>query len=247
LGRFNDIVNSSRHSGALECKPSARKLHLRVENGRQIHQEPAVQVGTPNEVLQLLSDNRWNCGIKVDDTNLYYDVPEANCLDVKWPDSPGRAAYFSWKASRLGLDGDEAQFHGALLWVPYAELGSLAPIGWKLVEKMRQGFGENRPLQAANAHLFRRDELLDLKAFLLPCFVFGWDAYLVPFGRNDFFVHISHDEYWGVVSRTREAYDNLLSELQDLNPTESPSMRKRFASRDKKGRRGSKHPNSWVN
>jgi hypothetical protein len=117
---------------------------------------------------------------------------------------------------------------GALLWITYPELGNLAPIGWKLVEKMRQGFGENRPLQTARAHFFRRDELLDLKAFLLPCFVFGWDAYLIQMGRNDFFVHISHDEYWGVVSRTRKAYDGLFAELEDLNPTESPDMRRRF-------------------
>jgi hypothetical protein len=189
-----------------------------------------MQVGTHNETLKLFSDNKWDCGIKLGNTNLYYDVPEANCIELKWPDLPGRAAYFSSKASRLGLDGDEARFQGAMLWVPYSELGSLAPIGWKLVEKMRQGFGENRPLQTANAHFFRSDELLDLRAFLLPCFVFGWDAYLVPFGRNDFFVHISHDEYWGVVSRTRKAYEALFAELKDLNPAESPNMRRRFCA-----------------
>jgi hypothetical protein len=187
-----------------------------------------MHVGTDAEVRQSLSDGKWDCGIKVDGTNLYYNSPEANCIELKFPDSPGRAAYFSSRASRLGLIDDEAQFQGALLWITYSELGSLAPIGWKLVEKMRQGFGENRPLQAARAHFFRSDELLDLGAFLLPCFIFGWDAYLIPFRRNDFFVHVSHDEYWGVVSRAREAHDRLLAELEDLNPTESADMRRRF-------------------
>jgi len=187
-----------------------------------------MHVGTDTEVLNLLSDERWNCGIKADGTSLYYDSAEANCIELKFPDLPGRVAYFSSRASRLGIPCDETHFHGALLWITYSELGSLAPIGWKLIEKMRQGFGESRSLQTARAHFFRSDELLDLRAFLLPCFVFGWDAYLVPFGNNDFFVHISHDEYWGVVSKTRKAYNTLFAELDDLSPKESPSMRRRF-------------------
>lgn len=187
-----------------------------------------MHVGMDAEVLQFLSDSTWNCGIKVGGTNLYYDNPEASCIEVSFPDRPARAAYFSSRATRLGVVGEETHFHGALLWITYSELGSLAPVGWKLIERMRQGFGENRPLQTARAHFFRSDELLDLRAFLLPCFVFGWDAYLVPFGSTDFFVHVSHDEYWGAVSKTRKAYDTLFAELADLNPTESPSMRKRF-------------------
>lgn len=187
-----------------------------------------MHVGTDTEVLQLLSDDRWGCGIKLDGTRLYYPNAEAKCIELKFPDWPGRAGYFSSRASRLGLLGDEGQFQGALLWITFSELGSLAPIGWKLIEKMRQGFGENRPLQTARAHFFRRDELLDLQAFLLPLFVFGWDAYLVPFASNDFFVHISHDEWWVAVSRTQKAYDMLLAELKDLNPKESPAVRGRF-------------------
>jgi hypothetical protein len=188
----------------------------------------AMHVGTDAEAKELLCNGKWDSGIRVDGTHLYYDAPEASCLELKFPDWPGKAAYFSWRASMLGTKGDEATFHGALLWITYAELGSLAPIGWRVVEKMRQGFGENRSLQTARAHFFREDELLDLRAFLLPCFVFGWDAYLVPFGSNDVFVHVSHDEYWGVVSRTRKAHETLLSELSDLNPIESSEMRRRF-------------------
>lgn len=93
---------------------------------------------------------------------------------------------------------------------------------------MRLAFGENRSLQAARGHFFRSDELLDVRAFLLPCFVFGWDAYFIPFGNSEFFVQVSRDEYWGVVARTRKAYDTLFAELSDLNPIESPKMRRRF-------------------
>ncbi len=55
-------------------------------------------------------------------------------------------------------------------------------------------------------------QTVDLSAFLVPCFVFGSDAYIVS-NSNNFFVHISHDEYWGVVARTQEIYDKLFSEL----------------------------------
>jgi hypothetical protein len=187
-----------------------------------------MHVGTDADVKQLVNDNNWDSGIKADGMNLFYESEDANCIEMKFPDLPGRAAYFSSRASTLGLRGKEANFQGALLWITYSELGSLAPIGWKQLEKMRQGFGENRSLQTARGHFFRTDELLEVKAFLLPCFVFGWDAYLIPFGNNEFFVHVSHDEYWGVVTKTRRAYDALFAELSDLNPMESPIMRRRF-------------------
>ena len=128
----------------------------------------------------------------------------------------------------LGIE-NESRFGGALLWITLSTIGSpqLEKAGWKLVERMRQGYGENRPLEAARGHFFRTDELVDLSAFLVPCFVFGWDAYIVP-NSNNFFVHISHDEYWGVVARTQETYDKLFSERKDLNPTESHGMRQQF-------------------
>lgn len=190
-----------------------------------------MRVGTDADVRDLVNHSNWNSGIKMDGMNLYYESAEANCIEMKFPDLPGRAAYFSSRAAALGVHGDEANFQGALLWITYAEIGSLAPIGWKQIEKMRLGFGENRSLGTARAHFFRSDELLDLKAFLLPCFVFAWDAYLVPYYSSEFFVHVSHDEYWGVVAKTGTAYDTLLAELSDLNPMESPGMRRRFCSK----------------
>ena len=184
-------------------------------------------VGTDADIIQLLSDRKSNRGIKTDGGRLYFDSPEADCIELKFPDTPGRAGYFCRRAARLG-PFDDLTFYGAALWITYAELGSLSPIGWRIVEKMRQGFGENRPLQNARAHFFRTDELQDLEAFLLPCFVFGWDAYLIPFGSNDFFVHVSHDEYWGVISKTKKKHQELLEELSDLGPIESEAMRRRF-------------------
>lgn len=197
--------------------------------------EVMMNVLTDAEVHKFLSDNEWHYRISAEGTALRYTNPEANCIELKFPDSPGRAVYHTWLASRLGVIDYEPHFTGALLWITFSSIGSpgLVQTGWKLIEKMRQGFGENRSLQTASGHFFRSDELVDLNAFLLPCFIFGWDAYVVPSNSSDFFVHVSHDEYWGVVTRTPESYARRLSELTKLNPVESPAMRRRFCGAGK--------------
>jgi hypothetical protein len=194
-----------------------------------------MNVLTDNEVRKFFTDNEWHHHIKVDGTDLYYEEPGTNCIELKFPETPGKAVYHTWLASRLGCMDNESRFSGALLWITFSSIGSsgLVQTGWKLVEKMRQGFGENRSLQTASGHFFRSDELVDLNAFLLPCFIFGWDAYLVPNHSNDFFVHISHDEYWGAVIRSEEGYAQRLSELENVSPIESPSMRNRFCSSER--------------
>jgi hypothetical protein len=187
-----------------------------------------MQVGTDDEVQKFLAQSESTHGIRADGTNLYYSEACANCFELKFPETPLRITYFTRVAAMLGIGG-ESEFYGALLWITRSTIGSpqLEKSGWKLVEKMRQGFGENRSLQTASGHWFRDDELVDLTAFLIPCFVFGWDAYVVPSANNDFFVYISH-EYWGVVARTPEAYEKLFVELKGLIPMESPQMSKRF-------------------
>jgi len=181
------------------------------------------------EVLKSLEANKWSHGIQAEGTKLYYADPNANCIELEYPSTPLRVAYFSRVASMMGIE-DEQMFYGALLWITLSTIGSpqVEKSGWKMVEKMRQGYGENRSLQTANGHFFRSDEIAELAAFLVPCFVFGWDAYVVPNGMNDFFIHISHDQYWGVVVRTRERFEALFTQLKDMNPMESPAMRGRF-------------------
>lgn len=67
--------------------------------------------------VPFLTENKWDCGIQVDGTNLFYDGSETTCIELKLPDLPRRAAYFSSEAWRLCLVSEEAQFQGALLWV----------------------------------------------------------------------------------------------------------------------------------
>jgi hypothetical protein len=188
-----------------------------------------MNVVTGTELLKWLTDNKGNRGIQVEGARLHYVDPNANCIELEYPSTPLRIAYFSRVASMMGTK-DESMFYGAFLWITLSTIGSnqVEKSGWKMVEKMRQGYGENRPLQTANGHHFRSDEIADLAAFLVPCFVYGWDAFVVPNGMNDFFIHISHDEYWGVVARTKERYDALFTQLKDLHPKESAAMRGTF-------------------
>jgi hypothetical protein len=70
-----------------------------------------MHIGTDTDVKQLL--DKSTSGIKVSEAGLYYESPETNCIEMKFPDWPGRAAYFSSKASTLG--GGEGKFQGVAL------------------------------------------------------------------------------------------------------------------------------------
>jgi len=189
---------------------------------------------TDEEVRAFLERNEWNSGIKTDGRNLHYDDSEANAIYLRFPESPLRATYLARVAAMFGVE-DEGLFYGALLWITLHTIGSpqLEKTGWSMIEMMRRGFGENRPLEAAAGHWFRDGAVVELAAFILPCFVFGWDAYVVP-NSGSCFLHISHDEYWVVVTRDQEAYDSALKSLSELNPEVAhQGMLRQFCPRSK--------------
>jgi hypothetical protein len=173
---------------------------------------------TDDEVREFIAKNEWSTGIKAGGRFLHYDDPESNVLYLKFPETPPRATYFSRAASMLGIE-DEAMFYGALLWITLSDIGSpqLEKTGWTMMEMMRRGFGESRPLEAAPGNWFRNGAVVELAAFVLPCFVFGWDAYIIPSG-GELFVHISHDDYWVVVTRNAEAFDAASNSLKEIEP-----------------------------
>lgn len=120
-----------------------------------------MQVATDAEILKFLAENAWSHGIRAEGTSLYYTDPDAKCFELKWPETPLRVTHFARVAAMMGID-DEALFYGATLWITLSTIGSpqLEKSGWKLVERMRQGFGENRSLQTASGHSFRSDSWL---------------------------------------------------------------------------------------
>lgn len=84
-----------------------------------------------------------------------------------------------------------------------------------MLERMRMRYGELRSLGDANAHWFRSDEVAELAAFIVPCFVYGWDAYVLPSG-GDCFGFISHDEFWSVSARNQEASGRLSMDFAEF-------------------------------
>jgi hypothetical protein len=174
---------------------------------------------TDDEVIEYLARNGSITGIQTDDRGRpYYDDPEANALQIKFPETPLRATYFARLASMLGAE-DESMFYGALLWITLSDIGSpqLEKTGWSMVDMMRRGFGENRPLEAAPGHLFRNGAVVELAAFLIPCFLFAWDAYIFPI-RGDLFIHISHNENWAVMTKNTATYETVMNDLKNVDP-----------------------------
>lgn len=189
-----------------------------------------MNVLTDEEVRDFEKKNSWATGIEVDDSgNLFYDSPDANCIVVKYPESARGVAYAARALSMLGTQENEALFCGALLWVRLWCIGSpqLERSGWRLLERMRMGYGELRPLEAATGHWFRGDEIAELAAFIVPCFLYGWDAYVVP-SNAGCFAFISHDEFWCVVTRNPKAHARALEDLRDFQPRVEESVSERF-------------------
>ncbi len=63
-----------------------------------------------------------------------------------------------------------------------------------LFYRLREGYGERRPLHEAPGHLFLTHEGADLATFVQLGLLFGWDFYLVP-GPNYATAFVSHDEF----------------------------------------------------
>jgi len=168
---------------------------------------------------EALSTNSFDFGtVTIGQTSEVETIKLTNHTAATIPEKPMQVPYFTRVLSLPNTESEE-HFNGALLWITLSMIGSpqLEKIGWKLVEKMRLAFGETRPLGVAPGHWFRRDEFVELSAFLLPCFTFGWDAYLAPSGK-DYFVHISHDEFWMVVTKTTAAHKEVMEQLKSFDP-----------------------------
>src|SRR5437870_10408688 len=121
-----------------------------------------MNVMTDAQVREFEQKHSWATGIRIDeDGDLFYDSPDANCLVMSFPETPLRTSYFARLISMMGTHGDEALFAGALLWIRFWNSGTpeLEKSGWRLIERMRMGFGELRPLGVANGHWFRQDEI----------------------------------------------------------------------------------------
>jgi hypothetical protein len=78
----------------------------------------------------------------------------------------------------------------------------------------------------APGHQFRADELRDAIGMLLQPMIFAWDSYYLPtwsYGTGEFFLHVSHDSFVSVVTRTKAFHDRIFKQLEDLDLNPKPA------------------------
>jgi len=140
---------------------------------------------------------------------LRFDHPEAkfvtlklNCLE------PHQLVELARLAAHLFYQ--EQHFAGAALWITQSGVWTepVESVARNTIERIRQGYGENRSLEVAPGHFFRSDEFVDSVSLLLQPMLVGWDAFYVPRWTSealDYFLFVSHDSLLEIHTRTAEA------------------------------------------
>jgi hypothetical protein len=175
--------------------------------------------------------------VQFDSDGLFFTDPEANCIDLEYPPKLERLPFFARILSTIGYT--QLDFRGALVWITGwgvwqdAEEG----IGYRIVETMNRAAGQQIAFEQAQGHHFRADELTEAIGLLLQPMIFAWDAYYLPqwaYGTDEFFIHVSHDSFVSVPTRTKSFYERIfeLLEKADLKPAPGHELQvKRFCRR----------------
>jgi hypothetical protein len=88
----------------------------------------------------------------------------------------------------------------------------------RALERFRLGYGENRSLETARAHLFRNDESSECSAMLLLVLLAEWDAYFVhPSG--DWVAFIDNDNHITVTAKSAATAKDLKVTLETWGQT----------------------------
>lgn len=163
--------------------------------------------------------------VHCDERGLFFTHPEANCIDIEYPPKVERLPFLARYLSAIGYEiGD---FSGAMIW--FTEWGVWNDLdegpGYRIVEAIRAAAGQPMSFEAAAGQRFRADELDQAIGLLLQPMVFGWDAVYYPnwsYGTGQFFLHVSHDSFVSVVTRTKEFYERVFAQLKELNLNPMP-------------------------
>lgn len=172
--------------------------------------------------------------VQFDGRDLFYAYPEADCISLEYPPKLERLSFFARVLATLGYN--DWDFRGASLWL--TTWGVWNPqdeaIGYRIVEAMNRAAGQPRSFETAPGHIFRSDELVEAIGMLMQPMIIGWDAWYLPqwsFGVEEFFLHVSHDGFVTVVTRTAEFHQKVFRILEEieLKPQRVPDgYRKRF-------------------
>jgi len=174
-----------------------------------------MQVATDDEMRDFLAKHD---DLRCEAKRLRFDYPEAKTIIVDLRVSePHQLVYLARLAAYLRYE--EVHFSGASLWLTQWGVWDdrVESVAFKTMERIRQGYGENRSLETAPGHFFRHDEFVESVACLVQPMLVGWDAYYVPYwtwGSLDYFLFVSHDGFLEIETRTTDMYENTLEILK---------------------------------
>jgi hypothetical protein len=164
--------------------------------------------------------------VQYDADGPFFSHPEASCLQIEYPQKLERLPFLARTLATLSYESKD--FAGALLWLTGWGMWNYLDeaIGYRIVEAIHSAAGQPKSFEAGPGHHFRGDELNEAIGLLLQPMLFGWDANYVPrwsYGPDQFFLHVSHDSFVTVVTRTKEFYDKAFDSLTKLSlgPTEA--------------------------
>jgi hypothetical protein len=161
------------------------------------------------------------------DQYLQYQSDNPHCFSVGLEEKPSRVIAL---ADYLVPTWEERPFDGALLWI--RERGVWGDhsekIATMIVDQMRFANGQRESLEDRPVQLFASEEMIEMHSYFVIPLLFGWDAFLIPEGR-EYFVFVSHDGVAEVVSRTAETAEELRERLRNWNPQENTNWYSRIA------------------
>lgn len=157
--------------------------------------------------------------VQFDGQGLFYFHREADCIDLEYPPKLERLPFFARLLATLGYHDHD--FAGASVWLATWGVWNARDeaTGYRIIEAIHRAAGQPQSFETAPGHVFRTDELADAVGLLMQPMIFGWDAYYLPqwsFGVEEFFLHISHDGFVTVVTRTTTFHDKVYGILQEL-------------------------------
>jgi hypothetical protein len=170
--------------------------------------------------------------LNVDEAGPFFAYAEASCIHLDYPTKVERLPFFARNLASVGYE--ECHFRGALVWITEWNVWNALEevIGYRVVESLNRASGQPCAFEVGTGHAFRADELVETVGLLLQPMVYGWDAYYLPqwaYGLDEFFLHVSHDSYVTVITRTREFHDRVFSHLEklELHPKRSSEVHAR--------------------
>jgi len=170
--------------------------------------------------------------VHADGDGLFFTHPEAACIDLEYPPKLEQLSFFARCVATIGYE--EHHFDGAMIWFASWGVWNLfnEGIGYRIVERINTGCGQPKSFEVGPGHLYRADELPDAIGMLLQPMIFAWDSYYLPiwsYGTGEFFLHVSHDSFVSVITRTKAFHDRVFQQLEKLGYNPKPGSDNRMS------------------